>query len=485
MSCGFTGNTDIYGIGIRIGYYTQALAVWFSNFFLYREAKALRAVNNLFLLALMIVAVIYFVNATTTHVIEAFLLLQIGLVIGIVGITETSRFSSKYIKTSKERLILRMIIIIAGGLLNVCFWWKGLDIMMPTPCNGVDSKSGSGWSINDQEHGTYIWYVVKADIYGWAGKLMKLKSIVAIVWTAPKIVTFDAVVLFYDFRMRRTRASFIEIIGSRNRMSAKIVSEGSIANVAPGHTDTVTTDARLLKGVDDAKKYIEDLFSIYPTRPPTHGTNRHVRLCRGCIRFSIPQHESQCNDTSTPYMQCLWIYLKSNFTNIPSFDLRWRVALHMTASGQHPLWRWPRLVHRMAKLEEKSQPPDWRYVAIASDIMLTQIPLVITSRIWILMAAWQFGFIAVLVLQVELTIAWNHVSGLQSLSSLGQLIPFILGVGGLGKVLWGKWRMVSKGVTEEELAKHNPMSEYEEAMAKCLKSRKPDGEKLIVRAATT
>lgn len=41
MSCGFVGNTDILGIGIRIGYYAQAIAVWFSNYFLYREAKAL------------------------------------------------------------------------------------------------------------------------------------------------------------------------------------------------------------------------------------------------------------------------------------------------------------------------------------------------------------------------------------------------------------------------------------------------------------
>lgn len=108
----------------------------------------------------------------------------------------------------------------------------------------------------------------------------------------------------------------------------------------------------------------------------------------------------------------------------------------------------------------------------------------ITPRTWILMAAWQFGFVAVLVLHVELTIAWNHVSGLQSFSSVGQLIPFILGVGGLGKVLWGKWRMVSDGVTEEELAKHNLMTEYEEAMAKYLESKKPGREKAIVRAMT-
>ena len=133
MSRGFAGNTDLYGLGIRIGYYAQALAVWFSNYFHYRETKGFRAVNDLFLLALVVAAIIYFANASSVHVVEAFLLLQIGLVIGLIGITERSRFSSKYIKNSKERMITRMATIMAGGLLNVCFWWKGLHIMLPTP----------------------------------------------------------------------------------------------------------------------------------------------------------------------------------------------------------------------------------------------------------------------------------------------------------------------------------------------------------------
>ncbi len=98
-----------------------------------------------------------------------------------------------------------------------------------------------------------------------------------------------------------------------------------------------------------------------------------------------------------------------------------------------------------------------------------------------LMASYQFLFIVILVLQVELTIFWNNVSGLQSLSSLGQLIPFILGVGGLIKVLWGKWTLVSKGIGEE---RNLPSGEYEEAMAKFIESRKAGKERAVIRAAT-
>lgn len=521
MSCGFVGNADIYGIGIRIGYYAQAVAVWFSNYFLYREAKSLRATNNLFLLALTVAATIYFANAPTTHVIEAFLMLEIGVVIGLVGITERSRYSSKYVKTSNERLILRMVIIMAGGLFNVCFWWREVDLMLPTPCDDLGSRQGS----RDK---TYIFFFVKANIYGWVGVLVKVMSLVAIVWTAPKIITFDAVVLFYNLRMSKTRAAFVGAVESslslhdpnrkpgpeklrrqssrkeglpprglpasnkprisRSNSRSKNTNQANTAqppgerkdNATVSHKDETSEDLKLLKDIDHAIRYMEYLFSIYPTNIPPTGRKRLVRVC-GKIPLYLPQHKSHCTDTSTTYRQCCWTAIRSYFTNKPPFHLRWRTVIHMTASGQHPPWRWPRLVHRMYTLGEVSKPPDWRHVSIASDILLTQMPLVIKTRTWILMAAYQFAFIALLILQVELTIAWNHVSGLNSLSTLGQLISFILGVGGLIKVLWAKWRLVSGGLEETEPEQGR---DYEKAMATFLERKQAIASRCIVRAAT-
>src|SRR6201999_4349609 len=43
----------------------------------------------------------------------------------------------------------------------------------------------------------------------------------------------------------------------------------------------------------------------------------------------------------------------------------------------------------------------------------------------------------VLAIGTELTIQWNYIKGIQSLASVGQLIPLALGVGGLAKVIWG------------------------------------------------
>lgn len=98
MQCGFAGNPDIYGLGIRLGYYTQALAVWFANYFFYRDAKSLRGANLIFILALLIALCIYAFNAETTYAIEVFLLLQIGLCMGMVSLSSGTRFSSRYMK---------------------------------------------------------------------------------------------------------------------------------------------------------------------------------------------------------------------------------------------------------------------------------------------------------------------------------------------------------------------------------------------------
>jgi len=40
------------------------------------------------------------------------------------------------------------------------------------------------------------------------------------------------------------------------------------------------------------------------------------------------------------------------------------------------------------------------------------------------------------VVAVELTLMWNFVSGINSMNSVGQFIPFTVGVSGLVQVLW-------------------------------------------------
>ena len=517
MACGFAGNSDIFGIGIRIGYYTQVLAVWFSNYFYFREAKALRAVNNLFLLALIVVGFVYFVNAHSTYVIHAFLLLQIGIVTGVVGITETARYATKYRETSRERLLLRMTIMTFGALFNVCFWWKGLDIMLPTPC------------------GTYSFYFWRVGFYGWLRTVMKVQSLFAATWTAPSYASRDAATLVYDFRMRAARASFIRAVAAvenvsktsgvlneepnkerqrdtlelqlsalKQPQSAKLTVVEKASDIAQrsisGHStflenqrnNTVALkmasdgDRAILEAVDQAQKYLDLLMSIYPENTTSPDKKRITH--RTCLQFYTPHQKPQCSDP-TPYLQCASGALRSIWTNKPSISLREGVSQHLIALGAIAPWKWPRILNRMYKLDQSSETttttPDWRHLTIASDLHLSQIHVPNSTAKWAFAATQQFVFIALLIAQMELTLVWNEVGGLQSLSSLGQLIPFILGVGGLIKVLWGKaclvWRE-NGGFAGE--SREGRAGEYEVAMARYLKLKNERPGRPVLRAAT-
>lgn len=518
MDCGFAGNSDIFGIGIRTGYYTQILAVWFSNYFYFREAKALRAVNNLFLLSLITVGFIFFLNAHTTYVVHAFLLLHIGIVNGLVGITETARYSTKYRETSRERLLLRMTIMTFGSLFNVLFWWEGLDVMLPTPC------------------GTYSFYFWKVGFYGWLRTVMKVQSLFAATWTAPNYASRDAVTLVYDFRMRKARASFIKAVtavgnisrpscvsdGQPKKEQHKDTLEPQLSALTQSQSAKLTTvenpsdnaqsgmsshpkspgnrsesiaalktacdrDRAILEGVDKAQKYLDLLMSIYPKN--TASPNKRRITLHGWLESRTRRTKTQCSDP-IPYRQCVAGALRSSWSNKPPYSLRQGMSLHLIALGAIAPWKWLRILNRMYELDQSSETtttPDWRHFAIASDLHLSQIAVPNSTAKWAFAATQQFVFIALLIVQVELTLVWNEVGGLQTLSSLGQLIPFILGVRGLIKVLWGKASLVwrgKRGVAGGGGREGRAAGEYEMAMARYLELKSEKVDRPILRAAT-
>ena len=527
MSCGFTGNPDIYGIGLRIGYYAQALAVWYSNYFNNEELTSLRAVNNIFVFALVVVAIIYFANATTTHVIEGFLLLQIGLMMGLVSIAESSKYSPQYIKRSKGRMILEKMTWFAGALFNVCFWWWAVDVMLPTPCNGAGSR-----------HDTKIFYFYKTSIYGWVGWLMKIKTLIGIVWVVLVRVGMDVRELPYEYSAKEARAEFVKAVTSLipaedscPGVYSKKTAESSTKDVnsslhrvsdtigleelslpctesledndatgppKAGHTCTnkpITIDLdrhrEILKGVDRATKYMEDILSIYP-KENTKPKRPYLRSWRDFIQ--IKSDERQCTDTLTPYTRCLRTLFLTLLTNKPSAELRYGMGRHLHLSDHFPHRCWPRFVHRMFILEQTSPPPDWQHLIIASDSLLTQNPRIVEIRTWMFQASTELAAVIILVLQVELAIKWNYVEGLNAFNSLGQLIAFCLGVGGLLRVIWakrsrvrdmgkGEWRKVGE-MAKDEWTGEVEKGEYEMAIERWLRWKEVGGERRIGRTMT-
>jgi hypothetical protein len=76
-------------------------------------------------------------------------------------------------------------------------------------------------------------------------------------------------------------------------------------------------------------------------------------------------------------------------------------------------------------------------IVVASRILLTLHPPPPPTRWMMIGVGWAtFGACSILVIGTELTIQWNYISGVQQLNTVGQLIPFCLGVGGLLKVVW-------------------------------------------------
>ena len=238
MECGFAGNADIFGIGIRVGYYTQALAVWYANFFHFREAQVLRDVNKLFLFALVIVGLIYVHDARATYAVEAFLLLQIGMVIGLISIMDSTRYRSRYLRASNEHLISRFAIMGAGLIFNVCFWWRGLDVMQKTPCQEPTPTAPHKMPTYAAEHATYVCFFVKASMFGWLRTLMRVMTIYMLVSSALTIGYRDGVRLLQTSRRTRSKETFKEAAAvyqkiKRRHDDAEYRGNGSIQRASP------------------------------------------------------------------------------------------------------------------------------------------------------------------------------------------------------------------------------------------------------------
>lgn len=89
-NCGFVGDSDIYSIGIRLGYYTQAVSLWFANTFVVGQAPILRSVNGLFF-ALSIGLIWLSRDPYNIFAIEAWLLVQLLTATWVIGVLDLSQ----------------------------------------------------------------------------------------------------------------------------------------------------------------------------------------------------------------------------------------------------------------------------------------------------------------------------------------------------------------------------------------------------------
>ena len=151
--CGFKGDDNMYGLGIRLGVYFQWVTTSISNNFVPEEAAMMRGVNNCFQLSTF-AGLVYITlgrgsshNSGTTYAVEAFivLLLCTGGVCSGRGLGNASdddqalgeRVPTTFAdyKASRIGQIVRVLIAAASIYYGIWFVYIGMDNMAHPPCS--------------------------------------------------------------------------------------------------------------------------------------------------------------------------------------------------------------------------------------------------------------------------------------------------------------------------------------------------------------
>ena len=166
--CGFAGNSDIYGLGIRLGIYLQWFASVLSKWFL-PSNEVLHDVlneNAIFLFSIFIASIVLVSGAFgPVYSVEVVIMLHIFFG-SIFTIFVDDEILLKLGRLSSFGGILFKLAVTAGmAALGSWFWFDGVQRAMPTPC------------------GSSIFLFAQVDLYGRAQMFFKVVAIFnAILW---------------------------------------------------------------------------------------------------------------------------------------------------------------------------------------------------------------------------------------------------------------------------------------------------------------
>lgn len=508
--CGFSGNSDLYGIGIRLGYYTQALSVWFANYFVFREARELRSVNLLFLVALFIALIWLSHQSQQTYAIEIFLLLRLLFATWYVSVLDRSRFSKRHGRKRIMRIVIRECALLGMLSYTVWFAWIGLDRMEKTPC------------------GTWIFFAAKLNLYGGYRLVYKVLSISALSFgTVKQLDTVNQLLQHWrntsirspDYFARLRQALLVQHYDyvascgmNRNEEHSHTGldeshsvrdSEARASNTPPAIvlvTEEVDEDGSILYGrarsststqSNVLRQNVSDaaIQCLLPDCPPkdlySDGQNRNFatrnsrveelpsleslieaqRWLEAIIAIDVADHSAWCYQ-----VPCLPIKVFLPSCHSPTkirkrssalyalrpfrFSILIPLARHIKSLCKFGWYNYPIM------LEAALQDPCHKRVS-KSTLLATialhkaQLPSSRPTPHVIWSAFVSLAMYVELILSIELSLYWNRIGGMGNVGAPGQLIPAIIGIGGLVKVVWIWWstedavEQVNDGVSKE------------------------------------
>ena len=493
--CGFNGDSDLYGVGIRLGYYTQAFAVWFANFFMLEEARSLRAVNTMFMFA-MTIGLVWLSHAPSqTFAIEAFLLIQLLSATWYVGALDKSKFSHRCWQFDPVRLLIREGTLTGLISYNVWFWWIGLDLMKGTPC------------------GTYILFMVKVSLYGWFRSTHKVLSVISACFqTFLTIGTVAQLVQHFQTRHIRDPAYYKHLEEHlRHELDSLDASACPALQLAGSKVCTMVTRNVIYR--DEACSPITDFFTqkeIQHTDSTTVTRTKSLTSCacdneQRCVSSfqgssirpgTLPVNPSPSTFTAKAALRSPKTHPTGiTFEDLLTADTYLASVVSLPTNGEHtlrmPLTRlklFTPILPRNLPHILRTRPirlslltplflhiytfrmcPIFTYPLLLSNALLSPQHLTLSAPIlstflsfhraslprenrklhYVPSAIQTFLITIALVLVIELSIHWNHIQGVNGLGTVGQLVPAVLGVGGLVKVVW-LWAMEKLSNKEEK-----------------------------------
>ncbi|KAH0610067.1 uncharacterized protein H6S33_012613 [Morchella sextelata] len=159
--CGFSGDDNTYGLGIRIGVYLQWVTSAVAYGFLPTEAQSVRGVNNCFQAAMF--AGLLFITITKgsdLYAVEAYMMLIFcmgGVCSGDAkedgGIFKAKKFA--YHKASNIGGLIRFVLSTGFCVYGLWFFFTGMDHMKHPGCS------------------TWAYFFAKVNLYTWLRTFMK------------------------------------------------------------------------------------------------------------------------------------------------------------------------------------------------------------------------------------------------------------------------------------------------------------------------
>ncbi|KAL9622675.1 MAG: hypothetical protein Q9160_002985 [Pyrenula sp. 1 TL-2023] len=356
---------------------------------------------------------------------------------------EASAFSKKKRTSSKQQVWAMTAVMWMSFGYNIWFWWAGIDRFQHTRC------------------GSFGFWYYKCDLFGGFRTVQKVLSVLLIIVDVP-IRGYNLVIKGDDWYtqkvdsvaykqylihvLQRAYKEFLLSLGDSRQPTAPrrasypstsneyssifAAEETSFACASVGiNRRTATQTFHAIYEVDETLTTISNTWTNVGFRS-IRPKNRTKSFLSGHVGLTWPH-----------IVPLLRLYCRLVTLSLDAFIARTYKryvfrALALFIPTQHRHDRDALVFLNVAAFEHpRYQSLEERWVTVLTLAHVAHLPKRNPWGYWSLSALRGAALCIAQILSVELTLRWNSVYGLQGLGTVGQLIPFIIGVGGLLKVV--------------------------------------------------